>query len=63
MITAGSYQVGRIWPDGWTAVTSDLSLTAQFEHALMVTASGVEVLTLLPGEPWELPLRDAAARR
>jgi methionyl aminopeptidase len=63
MITAGSYQVGRIWPDGWTAVTADLSLTAQFEHALMVTASGVEVLTLLPGEPWELPLRDAAARR
>lgn len=63
MITAGSYQVGRIWPDGWTAVTADLSLTAQFEHTLMVTASGVEVLTLLPGEPWELPLRDAAARR
>jgi methionyl aminopeptidase len=63
MITAGSYQVGRIWPDGWTAVTADGSLTAQFEHALLVTASGVEVLTLLPGEPWELPLRDASARR
>jgi methionyl aminopeptidase len=63
MITAGGYDVGRIWPDGWTAVTADGSLTAQFEHALMVTASGVEVLTLLPGEPLELPLRDASARR
>jgi methionyl aminopeptidase len=63
MITAGSYEVGRIWPDGWTAVTADGSLTAQFEHALLVTASGVEVLTLLPGEAWELPLRDASARR
>ena len=59
MITAGSYEVGRIWPDGWTAVTADGSLTAQFEHTLLVTASGVEVLTLLPGEAWELPLRDA----
>jgi methionyl aminopeptidase len=63
MITAGSYEVGRIWPDGWTAVTADGSLTAQFEHTLLVTASGVEVLTLLPGEPSELPLRDASARR
>jgi methionyl aminopeptidase len=63
MITAGSYDVGRIWPDGWTAVTADGSLTAQFEHALLVTPSGVEVLTLLPHEPLELPLRDEAARR
>lgn len=63
MITAGSYDVGRIWPDGWTAVTADGSLTAQFEHTLLTTASGVEVLTLLPGEPLELPLRDTSARR
>ena len=63
MITAGSYEVGRIGPDGWTAVTADGSLTAQFEHTLLVTASGVEVLTLLPGEPSELPLRDASAHR
>ena len=63
MITAGSYEVGRIWPDGWTAVTADGSLTAQFEHALLMTASGVEVLTLLPDEPLELPLRDTSARR
>ena len=63
MITAGGYAVGRIWPDGWTAVTADGSLTAQFEHTLIVNASGVEVHTLLPGEPWELPLRDATAPR
>ena len=63
MITAGSYDVGRIWPDGWTAVTADGSLTAQFEHAVLVTTTGIEVLTLLPGEPWEIPLRDASAHR
>jgi methionyl aminopeptidase len=63
MITAGSYDVGRIWPDGWTAVTADASLTAQFEHTLLITVSGVEVLTLLPGEAWELPLRDTSTRR
>ena len=63
MITAGSYRVGKIWPDGWTAVTADGSLTAQFEHTLLMTPGGVEVLTLLPGEAWELPLRDASAQR
>jgi methionyl aminopeptidase len=63
MITAGSYNVGRIWPDGWTAVTADGSLTAQFEHALLVNPTGVEVLTLLADEPSELPLRDEPARR
>jgi len=63
MITAGSYDVGRIWPDGWTAVTADGSLTAQFEHSLLVTPSGVEVLTLLTDEPLELPVRDEPARR
>ncbi|HEX4489633.1 MAG TPA: type I methionyl aminopeptidase [Acidimicrobiia bacterium] len=63
MITAGSYEVDRIWPDGWTAVTADGSLTAQFEHALLVTPTGIEVLTLLPDEPLELPLHDEVARR
>ena len=63
MITAGAYEVGRIWPDGWTAVTADGSLTAQFEHSLLVTPSGIEVLTLLPDEPLELPLRDEVAHR
>jgi methionyl aminopeptidase len=47
MITAGSYRIGKIWDDGWTAVTADGSRTAQFEHTILVTASGAEVLTAL----------------
>jgi methionyl aminopeptidase len=50
MITEGSWELGRVWPDGWTAPTRDLSRSAQFEHSLLVTSSGVEVLTLRPGE-------------
>jgi len=37
----------RIWDDGWTAVTVDGSRVAQFEHTLVVTADGHEILT-----PW-----------
>jgi methionyl aminopeptidase len=51
MITEGSYELGRIWPDGWTAPTRDGSRCAQFEHTVLVTGTGVEVLTLLPDEP------------
>jgi methionyl aminopeptidase len=51
MITEGSWELGRIWSDGWTAPTRDLSRTAQFEHTLLVTATGAEVLTLLPSDP------------
>lgn len=36
--------------DGWTVVTTDGSLSAQFEHTVAVTASGVSVLTLRPDE-------------
>jgi len=36
--------------DGWTVVTSDGSLSAQFEHTVAVTATGVRVLTLRPDE-------------
>lgn len=40
------------WPDDWTAVTSDGSLSAQFEHQLLITADGCEVLTeRLPDSP------------
>ncbi len=46
MINAGSWEVGKIWRDGWTAPTADGSDSAQFEHTLMVTDDGVEVLTL-----------------
>ena len=44
MINAGKKQV-TILKDGWTAVTKDKSLSAQWEHTLLVTESGVEVLT------------------
>ncbi len=45
MLTLGTYEYD-LWPDGWTAVTKDGSRTAQFEHTLVVTDSGAEVLTL-----------------
>ena len=44
MITAGSWRV-RLWTDGWTAVTADGSRTAQFEHTILVTDDGAEILT------------------
>ena len=45
MITLGAWQ-HRVWDDQWTAVTVDGSRTAQFEHTLLVTEDGPEVLTL-----------------
>ena len=51
MISLGSYR-DKTWPDDWTSVTSDGSRTAQFEHTLLVTEEGVEVLTArLPNSP------------
>jgi methionyl aminopeptidase len=47
MINAGRYDV-KILDDGWTAVTRDRSLSAQFEHSVGVTAAGVEIFTLSP---------------
>ncbi|PHR25127.1 MAG: type I methionyl aminopeptidase [Desulfotalea sp.] len=44
MINAGGAEC-RFWKDKWTAVTADLSKSAQFEHTLLVTATGVEILT------------------
>ena len=44
MINMGSYEC-RVLGDGWTAVTVDGELSAQWEHTLLVTESGVEVLT------------------
>ena len=40
----------RLMPDGWTVVTRDRSLSAQWEHTLAVTDSGFDVLTRLPGD-------------
>jgi methionyl aminopeptidase len=48
MITVGSWR-HRLWDDEWTAVTSDLSRTAQFEHTIVVTDDGAEILTLADG--------------
>ncbi|MFI5074810.1 MAG: type I methionyl aminopeptidase [Actinomycetales bacterium] len=44
MLTLGTYQ-WDMWDDGWTVVTKDLLRSAQFEHTVLVTQSGVEVLT------------------
>jgi len=45
MVNAGRREV-RLLPDGWTVVTRDHSLSAQWEHTILVTDSGHEVLTL-----------------
>lgn len=43
-ISQGSHQC-IILEDGWTAITADGSRTAQFEHTVLITETGVEVLT------------------
>ncbi|MEO3779989.1 type I methionyl aminopeptidase [Micromonospora sp. B11E3] len=45
MITLGTYQYD-MWDDGWTVVTKDRRWTAQFEHTIVVTDDGREILTL-----------------
>ena len=50
MINAGKAAVSEL-PDGWTIVTRDRSLSAQWEHTIAVTATGYEVLTLSAGSP------------
>ena len=45
MVNAGKRHV-KLLPDGWTVVTKDHSLSAQWEHTVLVTETGVEVLTL-----------------
>ncbi|CAL5340222.1 unnamed protein product [Camellia sinensis] len=55
MINAGVWR-DRMWPDGWTVVTADGKRSAQFEHTLLVTKTGVEVLTArLPSSPNVFP--------
>ena len=49
----------RTWPDNWTAVTEDGKRSAQFEHTMVVTETGVEVLTArLPTSPKMFPFDD-----
>ena len=45
MVNAGKANV-KLLPDGWTVVTKDHSLSAQWEHTVLVTGDGFEVLTL-----------------
>jgi methionyl aminopeptidase len=56
MITLGGWQ-HRMWDDDWTAVTADGKRTAQFEHTVLVTDTGVDILTggdgaVSPDAPW-----------
>ncbi|KAN0078592.1 Peptidase M24, structural domain containing protein [Elaphomyces granulatus] len=59
MINLGTHR-DVTWPDDWTSVTTDGSLSAQFEHTLLVTEDGVEVLTARlpdsPGGPVPMPM-------
>jgi methionyl aminopeptidase len=50
MINAGKAAISEL-PDGWTIVTKDRSLSAQWEHTILVTDTGVEVLTLSAKAP------------
>jgi methionyl aminopeptidase len=47
MVNAGRFEV-KLLADGWTAVTRDKSLSAQFEHSVGVTETGVEIFTVSP---------------
>lgn len=51
MINIGTWEV-EVLDDGWTAVTLDGKLSAQFEHTIAVTDSGVDILTLAEGATW-----------
>ncbi len=50
MINRGDYRVVTDAQDGWTVRTRDGALSAQFEHTVLVTETGVEVLTLTPSQ-------------
>ncbi|WP_417318915.1 type I methionyl aminopeptidase [Emcibacter sp.] len=56
MINLGTSEV-KVLSDGWTAVTRDKSLSAQFEHSMGVTADGVEIFTKSP-KGWTKPPYD-----
>lgn len=62
MLCLGGFQ-DKQWPDGWTAVTRDGKWSAQFEHTLLVTEDGCEVLTRRnkrsPGGPIKIPKKKA----
>jgi methionyl aminopeptidase len=61
MLSLGSWD-WKLWSNGWTVVTKDGSLSAQFEHTLLVTPDGAEVLTVpnAGGAQQELPAQQQA---
>ena len=50
MINAGKKDI-KVLPDNWTVVTKDRSLSAQWEHTILVTSGGYEVLTVSKDTP------------
>ncbi|MBI1273211.1 MAG: type I methionyl aminopeptidase [Alphaproteobacteria bacterium] len=59
MVNAGRFEV-KVLNDGWTAVTKDKSLSAQFEHSIGVTETGYEIFTLSPAGFHHPPYSPAA---
>jgi len=59
MINAGCWE-DETWPDDWTAVTADGKRSAQFEHTLLVTEDGVEILTARTADSPKLWWEDEA---
>ena len=53
MLTLGTHEYD-LWQDGWTVVTKDRKLSAQWEHTVAVTRDGVEILTRVPGDDNDL---------
>jgi len=61
MVNQGVWQL-RVLDDGWTAVTADGKLSAQFEHTIAVTETGCEILTALPEPlPFTVPIESECA--
>lgn len=60
MLNAGRREIKEM-PDGWTIVTKDHSLSAQWEHTVLVTADGYEILTQSAGTPANPLLKTQAA--
>lgn len=60
MVNAGKREIREL-PDGWTIVTKDHSLSAQWEHTVLVTETGFEVLTVSAGSP-AMPALPALAK-
>ena len=58
MINLGDWRC-TVLADQWTAITVDRSLSAQFEHTVTVTETGVEILTLAEGATLDLTPPDA----